>query len=49
MGLARTSDVVNAVVAHVAAVLRANVATSDGADISQLLDVAGASGTVIGV
>lgn len=49
MGLARTGDVVDAVVAHVAAGLRANVATGNRADIRRLLDVAGASGTVIGV
>jgi predicted nucleic acid-binding protein len=41
MGLARTDDVVDGVVAHVAVVLGADVATADGANIRRLLDVAG--------
>lgn len=49
MGLARTSDVVDAVVAHVAVVLGADVATADATDIRRLLDVAGATGRIVDV
>jgi hypothetical protein len=49
MGLARTSDVVDGVAAHMAAARAADVATDDRADISRLLDVAGAARGIIDV
>ena len=47
--LARTgsSDVVDAVVAHTATVLRADVVTADPADIRRLLDAAGSPAHII--
>jgi predicted nucleic acid-binding protein len=49
MGRARTSDVVDAVVAHTAATLAADVVTSDRADISRLIAAAGAASRIIDV
>ena len=47
LGRAGTRDVVDAVVAHTAAQLDADVVTGDPADIGRLLDVAGASSRII--
>jgi hypothetical protein len=49
MGRARTSDVVDAVVAHTAASRRADVVTGDRADMSRLLAAAGATSRIIDV
>jgi hypothetical protein len=49
MGRARTSDVVDAVVAHTAASIRADVVTGDRADIRRLLAAAGAASRIIDV
>jgi predicted nucleic acid-binding protein len=49
LGRAGASDVVDAVVAQTAAGLRADVVTSDHADISRLFEAAGASGQVIDI
>jgi predicted nucleic acid-binding protein len=49
LGRAGSADVVDAVVADIAANLRADVVTSDRADIRRLLDVAGASSQIIDV
>jgi hypothetical protein len=47
LGRAGTSDVVDAVVAHTAASLRADVVTGDRADIARLLQAAQSSSQVI--
>jgi predicted nucleic acid-binding protein len=47
LGRAGTRDVVDAVVAHTAAQLDAEVVTVDPADISRLLDAAGATPRII--
>jgi predicted nucleic acid-binding protein len=47
LGRAGTADVVDAVVAQTAAGLRADVVTSDRADIRRLLDAAGASSQIL--
>jgi predicted nucleic acid-binding protein len=47
LGRAGSSDVVDAVVAHTAAKLGADVVTGDSADIGRLLDAAGASSQII--
>lgn len=47
LGRAGTGDVVDAVVAHTAAQLDADVITGDPADIGRLLDVAGATSQII--
>lgn len=49
LGKAGTRDVVDAVVAHTAAQLDADVVTSDPADIGRLLDAAGARSRIIGL
>jgi predicted nucleic acid-binding protein len=49
LGRAGTADVVDAVVAQTAAGLRADVVTSDRADIRRLLDAAGASSQILDV
>lgn len=49
LGRAGTADVIDAVVALAAADLRADVVTGDRADISRLLQAAGASGQIIDV
>jgi len=49
MGRAGTIDVVDAVVAHTAATLAADVVTSDRADISRLIAAAGAASRIIDV
>ena len=49
MGRAATRDVVDAVVAQVAADRRADVVTGDRADIRRLLQAAGATGQIIDV
>ena len=49
MGHAATRDVVDAVVAHTAAYLYADVVTGDRADIRRLLQAAGAPGQIIDV
>ena|SRR5215470_7882404 len=48
-GRAGTADVVDAVVAQTAAVLQADVVTSDRADIRRLLDAADASSQILDV
>jgi hypothetical protein len=47
LGRAGTGDVVDAVVAHTAAQLDADVVTGDPADIGRLLDAAGATSQII--
>lgn len=47
MGRAGTADIADAVVAHTAAVLRADVVTGDHADIARLLGAAGSDSRVI--
>jgi hypothetical protein len=47
LGRAGTRDVVHAVVAHTTAQLDADVVTGDPADISRLLDAAGATSQII--
>src|SRR5882757_7176018 len=47
LGRAGTRDVVDAVVAHTAAQLEADVVTGDPADIGRLLDAAGATSQII--
>jgi PIN domain-containing protein len=47
LGRAGTRDVVDAVVAHTAAQLDADVVTGDPADIGRLLDAAGATSQII--
>ncbi len=47
LGRADTRDVVDAVVAHTAAQLDADVVTGDADDISRLLDAAGATSQII--
>ncbi len=49
LGRAGSADVVDAVVADIAASLRADVVTTDHAEIRRLLDMAGASGQIIDV
>ena len=49
LGRAGTRDVVDAVVAHTAAQLDADVVTGDPADIGRLLDAAGATSQIITV
>ena len=49
LGRAGTCDVVDAVVAHTAAQLDADVVTGDPADIGRLLDAAGATSQIITV
>jgi predicted nucleic acid-binding protein len=49
LGRAGSADVVDAVVAHTAAQLRADVITGDRTDIRRLLDAAGASNQIIDV
>jgi predicted nucleic acid-binding protein len=49
LGRSRTSDVVDAVVAHTAAVLGADVVTGDRGDISRLLDAAGVQVHIIDI
>jgi predicted nucleic acid-binding protein len=49
LGRAGTRDVVDAVVAHVAVRLHADVVTSDHADIARLLDAAGAEARIIDI
>jgi len=49
LGRSGSSDVVDAVVAHTAALLSADVVTGEPADISRLLDAAGASSQIIGL
>lgn len=49
LGRAGSADVVDAVVADIAASLRADVVTGDRADIRRLLDVADASSQIIDV
>jgi predicted nucleic acid-binding protein len=49
LGRAGTADVVDAVVAHTAAGLGADVVTGDRADMHRLLGAAGASGQIIDV
>jgi hypothetical protein len=49
LGRARTRDVVDAAVAHVAAKLNADVVTGDRADIAHLLDAAGAGIRIIDI
>lgn len=49
LGRSRTSDVVDAVVAHTAASLGADVVTGDRADIGRLLDAAGAKIHIVDV
>jgi CBS domain-containing protein len=49
LGLVGTRDVVDAVVADMAAELRADVVTGDRADIRLLLDAADASGRIIDI
>ena len=49
LGRARTRDVVDAAVAHVAAKLNAEVVTGDRADIAHLLDAAGAGIRIIDI
>ena len=48
LGRAGSADVVDAAVAQLAAELRADVVTSDQADIRRLLDVAGSPGRITG-
>jgi len=47
MGRAGTADIADAVVAHTAAALSADVVTSDHADIARLLDAAGADSRIV--
>ncbi len=49
LGRAGSRDVVDAVVAAMAAELRADVVTGDRADIRRLLDAADASGQIVDV
>lgn len=49
MGRVATTDVVHAVVAQMAAELRADVVSGDGADIRRLLQAAGAAGRIIDI
>jgi predicted nucleic acid-binding protein len=49
LGRSRTSDVVDAVVAHTAAALGADVVTGDRADIGRLLDAAGSHLRIIDI
>lgn len=49
LGRAGTRDVVDAVVAHTAAQLDADVVTGDPADIGHLLDAAGATSQIISI
>jgi predicted nucleic acid-binding protein len=47
LGRADSRDVVDAVVAHTATVLRADIVTADPADIRRLLDAAGSPSQII--
>ena len=49
LGRAGTADITDAVVAHTAATLRADVVTSDHDDIARLVEAAGAGARVVGL